>query len=623
MAEMMTVGGISVPITGDTAPLEKKLNDVEKQSGDSGKKAGDAFAGRYAEGFRKLSASITVAIGAIVFAVKKLNDQMDQVGKQAQALGVTTEAMSRLQYAAQVSGASVQDLNTAMISLSRRMGERDQLSEGVRLFDALGISVTNAAGRMKSADQIMVDLATKFERMEDGAGKTEIAVRLFGESGARLIPLLNGGAAGMAELFEQSDKLGNTLNDKTAKAAAEFNDSITRITVSLQSWGRGLVADVLPALTYLANDLANQSREVAETDKKWSAFNITLKTLISTGVAIQSTFSAVGSVVGGVVAALIKLTTLDLSGAAESIKQGLTDAFLAMERGQKNIAVVWSTWTTEVEFAAERTGAAFKKVKAPVVKTSEEITKALNAIRLSNQYMFQDLMQSDFTPYEEKLQRLEEMARKGAIPFRDFVTATRDLKRERGAEALKEIMETDTKPFADRIRELNALVENGSIKWADYKAASRQVTEGEKAAMNDLASTTSQALTTIFEDNKKAAIAGAIINTLQGITKALSQYPPPYSFAMAALQGAMGFAQVAKIRSTSKESTGTPSTSVPAVSAAAPTQAATSGAEAPGLNQTLTIQGIHPDEMFSGRSVRTLAKKLVDFQRDGGKVVFV
>jgi hypothetical protein len=53
----------------------------------------------------------------------------------------------------------------------------------------------------------------------------------------------------------------------------------------------------------------------------------------------------------------------------------------------------------------------------------------------------------------------------------------------------------------------------------------------------------------MFEINKGLAIANSIISTYEGITKTLAAYPFPISAAMAAAQGAIGFAQVASIAS--------------------------------------------------------------------------
>jgi hypothetical protein len=287
------------------------------------------------------------------------------------------------------------------------------------------------------------------------------------------------------------------------------------------------------------------------------------------------------------------------------------------------MAVIWEDWNTTVSKSGARTGGEFKKNMAPVIETSEEVAKRLNAVRLQNQWLFQDLMQSDTKSYGAKMTELMSMVQSGTIGFRDFTLAVRELKAEQGAAALHEIMSTDTTPFEQRIRELNRLVEEGSIKWEVYSDAVKSVTDSQKNAMNDLASTTASALTTIFENNKTAAIAAAIINTAQGVTKALSEYPPPYSFAMAALQGAAGLAQIAKIRSTtaqsSSASTGTATPSAGASFAAAPASAPA----APALNQTLTVQGINTSQLYSGAAMKELARKLIAYQQDGGKVVLV
>jgi hypothetical protein len=74
--------------------------------------------------------------------------------------------------------------------------------------------------------------------------------------------------------------------------------------------------------------------------------------------------------------------------------------------------------------------------------------------------------------------------------------------------------------------------------------------------MDSLASTISSNLSAIFGESKAVAIATALINTYQGITRAIAQYPPPISTAMAAIQAAAGFAQVANIRRQTKSGGG-------------------------------------------------------------------
>jgi hypothetical protein len=88
---------------------------------------------------------------------------------------------------------------------------------------------------------------------------------------------------------------------------------------------------------------------------------------------------------------------------------------------------------------------------------------------------------------------------------------------------------------------------------------------------------------------------------------------------MAGLQAAMGFAQVRKIQSTGKNSSGGGGGSSGASAAAT---AAAQQAESPAQqNSTLTVRGIDPRGLFTGDVVRSLADSLLQFQRDGGKVV--
>jgi hypothetical protein len=54
-----------------------------------------------------------------------------------------------------------------------------------------------------------------------------------------------------------------------------------------------------------------------------------------------------------------------------------------------------------------------------------------------------------------------------------------------------------------------------------------------------------------FNLHKKAAIGKALINTYQGITKTLAEYPGPVGVALALLHGAVGFKQVQAIKATS------------------------------------------------------------------------
>jgi TP901 family phage tail tape measure protein len=186
----------------------------------------------------------------------------------------------------------------------------------------------------------------------------------------------------------------------------------------------------------------------------------------------------------------------------------------------------------------------------------------------------------------------------------------------------KRITEETLTPLEEMINKqarLNELLSAGAITAETYGRAMSQASVFGAKNMDALASSVSSNLSAIFGETKAVAIATALINTFQGITKALSTYPPPLAQIMAGIQAAAGFAQVANIRSQTKTGGGGGGGGASAATAAS--VGAAGAASGGGIQQSLFVQGINPNDMFSGDTVRGLATKLLDFQRDGGKVV--
>src|SRR5690606_41954766 len=96
-----------------------------------------------------------------------------------------------------------------------------------RAFDAIGVSVTNADGSLRDTEEVMLDVADRFEKIEDGAAKAAIAQELFGRSGTNLIPFLNQGRAGIEALKKEADDFGLTVTRKAGQAAAQVNGTLT------------------------------------------------------------------------------------------------------------------------------------------------------------------------------------------------------------------------------------------------------------------------------------------------------------------------------------------------------------------------------------------------------------
>ena len=220
-------------------------------------------------GFRGAMVALTAAGGFGLF-MKNTIDAADQLSKMAQKVGVSTESLSTLKYAASISGVELEKLQTGLVRLSRNsMDVTLGLKTARDGFDALGISVTDTDGAFKKSDNLLKEIADKFARMEDGASKTAIATKLFGRAGAELIPMLNLGSAGIEQLEQKARDLGIELSTETGRAAEQFNDDLQELSTHAKGLGVSLATYILPNLTEITKAMKEAADESGLLKAAW------------------------------------------------------------------------------------------------------------------------------------------------------------------------------------------------------------------------------------------------------------------------------------------------------------------------------------------------------------------
>ena len=199
---------------------------------------------------------------SVVTSIKGALTMADDIGKLAQKTGIAVESFSKLSYAAKLSDVSNEQLATGLKKLSQNMTEAAAGTGQVqKYFQALGVSVTDGAGKLKGADAVMGELAGKFAGMEDGAAKTATAMAIFGKSGADLIPLLNAGSDGLESMADEAKRLGLVMSTDMAKGAETFNDNLTKLTAASQGLSITLGNEMLPWLTATTNAMVEAAKE--------------------------------------------------------------------------------------------------------------------------------------------------------------------------------------------------------------------------------------------------------------------------------------------------------------------------------------------------------------------------
>lgn len=214
----------------------------------------------------KSALALGAAAGATLLAMTKtVISTADQVGKMSERLGIATEELSSLAYAAELGGSNLGELGIGLQQLARRAQDAANGNKAAaETLEAAGIRATDTAGRLRPLDELMGDLAERFASMPDGTAKTAMAIDVLGRSGTALIPVLNGGREGLARNRAELEALGGVITGDMAKASAQFNDDLTRLQTGVRGLALDIANDLLPSMLELSDGAVQWLKEIRE-----------------------------------------------------------------------------------------------------------------------------------------------------------------------------------------------------------------------------------------------------------------------------------------------------------------------------------------------------------------------
>lgn len=242
------------------------------------------------------AAGATLSLTAVTMAVKSTVDRMDDLGKAAQKIGIPVEELSKLEYAAKLADVPLEKLTSTLAKFSKSIAEVAAGGEndaGTALA-AIGVSATDANGKLRPTSQIIADIAEEFSVMRDGAGKTAIAIALFGKSGAEMVPLLNGGREAIASASAELERFGGVVTPEAAAAAEKFNDNITRLQTAMQGLLQQAVTPLLQPMTDVTQAILDFTANIPGAADGILTFNDALKDAAAIALNAYSAFWAIG-----------------------------------------------------------------------------------------------------------------------------------------------------------------------------------------------------------------------------------------------------------------------------------------------------------------------------------------
>lgn len=182
----------------------------------------------------------------------------DEIDKSSQKLGISAENYQTLSYAMERSGASIDDVSKGVKTITKELADAENGVKGAgKQFEALGVSLKNADGSMKSTEDVLLESIDALASMENETQRNALAQQIFGKSASELAPLLNSGADGISDLMQEAKDYGMVMSDEAVTASANFQDSLTRMQGTINGVKSNLIGEFLPSIGMIVDGFSD------------------------------------------------------------------------------------------------------------------------------------------------------------------------------------------------------------------------------------------------------------------------------------------------------------------------------------------------------------------------------
>jgi hypothetical protein len=367
-------------LAAETALGQRLFDRVSKLS--------PAFAGlaqRLNVGAGEMAAFGRIAVGATLGVVAAIGGGTVAALAFARAFEADAAALRDASDAARVTTTQYQALGLAGaragVSASVTTGALNTLAAGLRAIESrsggptgalwrLGVRARDTAGRVRDTQDVMEDLADRFERVQNPIHRARLAQQLFGAEGRRMLDVLRGGSVALRAARQDLADLGGGMLPEATEASRRFGLAQNRMGIALNSLRSVLAVAVLPILTTFVNGLANVGGWVSRMVRGSNLLQVALGALgvaaaaaalmiIAAWAPIVAPFLAVGLAVGALLLIVDDLVTAFQGGESEAAK--LVDTLFGVGTAAQAIEDYKAAWEAVVS-TVERAIAAIARL---------------------------------------------------------------------------------------------------------------------------------------------------------------------------------------------------------------------------------------------------------------------
>lgn len=246
--------------TDSAKGLGTALTDIAGQFGiqlpDGAAKAAEALNGINAgaalavTGLGLLAAAIVKAEKQLISMTKESAAYADNILTLSLTTGQTTDQLQEFSYASELIDVSLDTLQGSLTKLTNNMQDTaNGTGNAQAAFQQLGVSVTDADGHLRSANDVFYDAIDALGDVTNATERDALAMDIFGRSAQDLNPLIVQGADTLREYAQEAHDMGYVLDNDALAALGAVDDAYQRLQKTQEGVKNQLAEQFSPYLT--------------------------------------------------------------------------------------------------------------------------------------------------------------------------------------------------------------------------------------------------------------------------------------------------------------------------------------------------------------------------------------
>ena len=484
------------------------------------------------------AAFATAGVAAGIAALTKMSMQnIDNLAKTADKIGITTQALGGLRHAAELTGVSASTMDMAMQRLTRRVSEAaNGTGEAKDALIELGINAEIL--EQLPLDKQMEVIADRMKGVEKQSDKVRLAMKLFDSEGVAVVNTLASGSAGLKIMAKEADALGITVGRVDAAKIEMANDAGTRAKGVFTGLGNQLAVAFSPII----GEVATKFHQAAlDTEGFGNIGQDVAAALVSGFGTFLDTLQMIkhGILAVELIALKAKKSFQDVfepsAAMSEFVKQE-KQMRIALMKGQMS-QKEFTLWQIDAQ----------KRLRDGTFLANGEIKEGAQETQAAIDALIAEM--ADLTSQALPSTRIE-------LLYDRIMAKAEEAGKVIADNSVSGILENQDDDGVVKVIKQLTFLEKQAIEGTKRRTEFDKLTTTEQTShvlgeLDTQFAGIAKNNRKLFELNKGFQIAQAIMQTYQGATLALSSYPPPINFAMAAATVAAGMGQVAQIKAQS------------------------------------------------------------------------